>query len=82
MGWPTNCVKWWTICSPIRRFENVHCFVPKLCHFVDEHRAGKRDWSMQLWQFLTLELWIETFLEGGAWKFACEAAVPIQAATA
>jgi asparagine synthase (glutamine-hydrolysing) len=50
--------------------------------FVDEHRAGKKDWSMQLWQFLTLELWIETFLEGGARKFACEAALPIQAAMA
>ena len=50
--------------------------------YVDEHRAGKRDWSMHLWQFLTLELWIETFLEGGARKFQSDYASPIQAATA
>lgn len=50
--------------------------------FVDEHRSGKRDWSMQLWQFLTLELWMQTFLEGGARKFESECVAPIQAATA
>ena len=49
---------------------------------VDEHRRGKRDWSMQVWQFLTLELWMQTFLEGGARKVASEYATPIQAATA
>jgi asparagine synthase (glutamine-hydrolysing) len=31
--------------------------------FVDEHRAGKQDWSMQIWQFLTLEIWMQTFLD-------------------
>jgi asparagine synthase (glutamine-hydrolysing) len=36
---------------------------------IDEHRSGRRDWSMQLWQFLTLELWMQTFLDGGARKF-------------
>jgi asparagine synthase (glutamine-hydrolysing) len=50
--------------------------------YVDEHREGKRDWSMQLWQFLTLELWIDTFLEDGARAFESEYATPIQAATA
>jgi len=30
---------------------------------VDEHRAGKQDWSMQIWQFLTLELWMQNFLD-------------------
>lgn len=50
--------------------------------FVSEHRTGRRDWSMQLWQFLTLELWIQTFLEGGARTFESEYAAPIQAATA
>jgi asparagine synthase (glutamine-hydrolysing) len=49
---------------------------------VNEHRAGERDWSMQLWQFLILELWMQTFLEGGARKFESEYAVPIQSATA
>jgi len=32
--------------------------------FVDEHRSGKQDWSMQIWQFLTLELWMQNFLDG------------------
>jgi asparagine synthase (glutamine-hydrolysing) len=31
--------------------------------FVDEHRSGERDWSMQIWQFLTLELWMQNFLD-------------------
>jgi asparagine synthase (glutamine-hydrolysing) len=30
---------------------------------VKKHRRG-RDYSMQLWQLLTLELWMETFLDG------------------
>jgi len=34
--------------------------------YVSEHRSGQRDWSMQIWQFLTLELWMENFLDGGA----------------
>jgi asparagine synthase (glutamine-hydrolysing) len=29
---------------------------------VDEHRRGAKDWSMQIWQFLTLELWMQAFL--------------------
>ncbi len=49
--------------------------------FVDEHRSGRRDWSMQLWQFLTLELWMQTFLDGGAQAFELESS-PTQAATA
>lgn len=49
--------------------------------YIDEHRAGKQDWSMQLWQFLTLELWCEAFLEGGAKKLE-SAYFPVQAATA
>ncbi len=28
-----------------------------------EHRAGTHDWSMQIWQFLTLELWMQTFID-------------------
>jgi len=34
--------------------------------FVDEHRAGAEDWSMQIWQFLTLENWMRIFLDAGA----------------
>jgi asparagine synthase (glutamine-hydrolysing) len=49
--------------------------------FIDEHRGGRRDWSMQLWQFLTLELWMQTFLDGGDRAFESEQ-LPAQAATA
>ncbi|HWC18811.1 MAG TPA: asparagine synthase-related protein, partial [Terriglobales bacterium] len=35
--------------------------------YVAEHRAGTEDWSMQIWQLLTLELWMQVFLDGG-WK--------------
>jgi asparagine synthase (glutamine-hydrolysing) len=34
--------------------------------FIDQHRRGTQDWSMQIWQFLTLELWMQTFLDGTA----------------
>jgi asparagine synthase (glutamine-hydrolysing) len=30
---------------------------------IAEHRSGKQDWSMQIWQFLTLELWMQNFLD-------------------
>lgn len=50
--------------------------------FVDEHRSGRQDWSMQIWQFLTLELWMRTFLDGGARKFESEFASVGQVATA
>jgi asparagine synthase (glutamine-hydrolysing) len=49
---------------------------------IDEHRSGRRDWSAQLWQFLTLELWMQTFLDGGARKFESDLLIPKQAATA
>ncbi len=50
--------------------------------YIDEHRSGRQDWSMQLWQFLTLELWMQTFLDGGARKFESELAPSRQAITA
>ncbi len=34
--------------------------------FVQEQRRGTQDWSMQIWQFLTLELWMQAFLDGAA----------------
>jgi len=37
-----------------------------VCAYVNEHRSGTHDWSMQLWQFLTLELWMQTFLDSHA----------------
>jgi asparagine synthase (glutamine-hydrolysing) len=33
---------------------------------VDQHRRGTQDWSMQIWQFLTLEIWMQTFLDVSA----------------
>ncbi|HLZ41061.1 MAG TPA: asparagine synthase (glutamine-hydrolyzing) [Candidatus Sulfotelmatobacter sp.] len=49
---------------------------------VQEHRSGRNDWSMQIWQFLTLELWMQNFLDGGAHKFEAEVLRPRQVATA
>lgn len=49
--------------------------------FVQEHRIGRHDWSMQLWQFLTLELWMQIFVDGAAQKFE-SVALPPQVATA
>ncbi|NNN06035.1 MAG: asparagine synthase (glutamine-hydrolyzing), partial [Elusimicrobia bacterium] len=30
---------------------------------IDEHRRGTHDWALQIWQFLTLELWAQQFLD-------------------
>jgi asparagine synthase (glutamine-hydrolysing) len=38
--------------------------------YVDEQRRGTEDWSMQIWQLLTLEIWMQLFLDGGARAFA------------
>jgi asparagine synthase (glutamine-hydrolysing) len=46
--------------------------------FVDEHRAGREDWSMQIWQFLTLENWMRVFLDASGRPN--EAAVPLREA--
>jgi asparagine synthase (glutamine-hydrolysing) len=37
---------------------------------VRAQRSGAEDWSMQIWQFLTLELWMRLFLDGGAREMA------------
>ena len=50
--------------------------------FVDEHRSGAQDWSMQIWQFLTLELWMQIFLDGGGKRAAADLICRQQAATA
>jgi len=49
---------------------------------VDEQRAGTQDWSMQIWQLLTLETWMRLFLDGGARELAEERIQAQQAATA
>jgi asparagine synthase (glutamine-hydrolysing) len=38
--------------------------------YVEEHRRGDEDWSMQIWQLLTLEIWMRLFIDGGARSFA------------
>ena len=39
-------------------------FAPEsVAQIVREHRQGKRNWSMQIWQLLTLELWTQIFIE-------------------
>ncbi len=38
--------------------------------FIDEQRRGSKDWSMQIWQFLTLEHWMRTFIDASAQKTA------------
>src|SRR5580704_5295835 len=50
--------------------------------FVDEHRSGAEDWSMQIWQFLTLENWMRIFLDAGVQQSAEEFGQPREAATA
>ncbi len=50
--------------------------------FVDEHRSGRHDRSMQIWQLLTLELWMQTFLDKKTTQFALESHSFPQAATA
>jgi asparagine synthase (glutamine-hydrolysing) len=50
--------------------------------FVDEQRSGAEDWSMQIWQFLTLENWMRIFLDIGARQSAEEFSHPREAASA
>jgi asparagine synthase (glutamine-hydrolysing) len=50
--------------------------------FVSEHRSGAEDWSMQIWQFLTLEHWMRIFLDSGAAQRADEFSRTSEAATA
>ena len=49
---------------------------------VDQHRRGTHDWSSQIWQFLTLELWMQTFLDGGSRRIADDILHAPQVATA
>jgi asparagine synthase (glutamine-hydrolysing) len=30
---------------------------------IEQHRRGVQDWSMQIWQLLTLELWMQRFID-------------------
>jgi asparagine synthase (glutamine-hydrolysing) len=47
-----------------RRLKERGWLEPKLVRrMVEEHRSRRRDHGMQLWQFLTLELWASQFLD-------------------
>ncbi|HET7209958.1 MAG TPA: asparagine synthase (glutamine-hydrolyzing) [Terriglobales bacterium] len=50
-------------------------------NMIDEQRAGRKDWSMQVWQFLTLELWMRAFVDKSAKSQAEVSRIP-QTATA
>jgi len=49
---------------------------------IDEQRSGAEDWSMQIWQFLTLENWMRIFLDAGAQQRTEEFGHAPEAATA
>jgi asparagine synthase (glutamine-hydrolysing) len=49
------------------RIKSRGLFRPKAIQkLIREHRSGTRDWSMQIWQFLTLELWMQNFVDGAS----------------
>jgi asparagine synthase (glutamine-hydrolysing) len=50
--------------------------------YVDEHRDGTQDWSMQIWQFLTLEIWMQTFLDRKSEHVSAELTDTVRVATA
>ena len=47
------------------RLKNRGIFQPDAVRsLVKQHRSGMQDWSMQIWQLLTLETWMEQFIDG------------------
>ncbi len=50
--------------------------------FIDEQRSGTEDWSMQIWQFLTLENWMQIFLDASVQQRTEEFGHTHEAATA
>jgi asparagine synthase (glutamine-hydrolysing) len=50
--------------------------------FVNEHRSGAQDWSMQIWQFLTLEHWMRVFVDSSTHQSTETFAPFAEAATA
>lgn len=46
------------------RLRDRGIFQPEAIHsLVQQHRNGAQDWSMQIWQLLTLEIWMEQFID-------------------
>jgi len=47
-----------------RRLRDRGWLNPKLVsRMISEHRKGTHDWALQLWQFLTLEIWAQQFID-------------------
>jgi asparagine synthase (glutamine-hydrolysing) len=47
-----------------RRLEDRGLFRPaNVRRLIEEQRSGREDWSLQIWQFLTLELWMQAFID-------------------
>jgi asparagine synthase (glutamine-hydrolysing) len=47
-----------------RRIRERGYFDPKTVRrLIQAHRSGRQDWSMQLWQLITLEVWLQTFVD-------------------
>jgi asparagine synthase (glutamine-hydrolysing) len=39
-------------------------FEPRMVQrMIQEHRSGREDWSLQIWQLLTIELWTQVFVD-------------------
>jgi len=55
--------------SPARLRDRGLFQVEPVQQLIGEHRSGRHDHSMQIWQFLTLELWMQTFLDRGSRQF-------------
>lgn len=46
------------------RLKKRAIFRPEAVHqLLEQHKSAERDWSMQIWQLLTLEIWMEQFLD-------------------
>ncbi len=49
-----------------RRLRERGLFRPQAVRrMIAEHRSGRRDWAMQIWALLTLELWQQVFVDRG-----------------
>jgi asparagine synthase (glutamine-hydrolysing) len=46
---------------------------------IAEQASGRRDWSLQLWQLLTLELWQQVFVDGSDVRWPLPCGVPARA---
>ena len=49
-----------------RQLKNRGFFNPAAVRaLIDGHRKNQQDYSMQIWQLLTFELWMQTFIDAG-----------------